>query len=152
MILFFLQVVCIILSQLTKKHVILIINYKNNKMKKIIVFVFLAVGFSMNAQTSKELLGKWQLVKWVQNGKEKDINAYFKTDQVFQVFLDGGHFESVNGDEVHKAKWKLSKDNSELTITSAIIPVKFHIDSFDAQKRVMTYEQLGTFEYKKVAN
>ena len=121
-------------------------------MKKIIAFVFLALGFSMNGQTSKELLGKWQLVKWVQNGKEKDINAYFKTDQVFQVFLDGGHFESVNGDEVHKAKWKLSKDNSELTITSAIIPVKFHIDFFDAEKRVMTYEQLGTFEYKKVPN
>ncbi|GGF28266.1 hypothetical protein GCM10011518_41980 [Flavobacterium limi] len=103
-----------------------------------------------SAQTSKELLGKWQLVKWVQHGKEKDITSYFKTDQVYQVFLDNGEFHSINGTETHKGKWKLSKDNSELTITSTIIPVKFRIDYFDTVKRVITYEQLGTFEYKKV--
>jgi len=119
-------------------------------MKKLVLFLILIVGFSVNAQTSKELIGKWQLVKWVQNGTEKDIASYFKTDQVFQVFLENGEFNSLNGAEIHKGKWKLSKDNSELTITSTIIPVKFRVDYFDASKRVMTYEQLGTFEYKKV--
>ena len=122
-------------------------------MKKIVLLVMCMVGLTLNAQTSKELLGKWQLVKWTQHGKEKDITSTFKTDQVFQLFLENGEFQSLVGDEVHKSKWKLSKDNSELTITSTIIlPVKFHIDYFDSEKRTMTSEQLGTFEYKKVGN
>ena len=102
-----------------------------------------------SAQTSKELLGKWQLVKWTHNGKEKDIKGYFKTDQVYQLFKEDGKFESIIGDETHKGKWKLSGDNKELIINSALIPVTFSIDYFDAQKRIVTYPQLGSFEYKK---
>jgi hypothetical protein len=120
-------------------------------MKKLILaFVFL-IGLSASAQTSKELIGKWQLVKWTKNGKEKSIEKRFKTDQVFQVFKENGDFESVIGDESHKAKWKLSKDNSQLTIISVILPVVFTINSFDSQKRVITNPEVGTFEYKKVA-
>ena len=118
-------------------------------MKKLLFLVALAIGLSIHAQTSKELLGKWQLIKWTQHGKEKDIAATFKSDQVFQVFLENGVFHSINGDENHKGKWKISKDNSELTITTTIVPVKFHIDSFDNTKRVITSEAFGTFEYKK---
>ena len=119
-------------------------------MKKMLQLLVLSVGFSVSAQTSKELMGKWQLVKWTHNGKEKDINSYFKTDQVFQVFAENGEFHSFIGDESHKGKWKLSKDNSELTISSALIPVKFKVDYFDSGRRVVSYEQLGSFEYKKV--
>lgn len=105
---------------------------------------------NMSAQTSTELLGKWQLVIWTHNGKEKDIAGYFKTDQVFQLFKDKGKFESLVGDETHHGKWKLSKDNKELTIISALMPIRFSIDYFDATKRIVTYDALGTFEYKKV--
>ncbi|KLT71277.1 MULTISPECIES: lipocalin family protein [unclassified Flavobacterium] len=121
-------------------------------MKKLLLLLLCTIGFSAYSQTSKELVGKWQLVKWTQNGKEKDIQSYFKTDQVYQVFSDGGEFQSINGDKIKKGKWKLSDDNSELTIISTLMPIKFQIDSFDAQKRVMTYESLGTFEYKKVVD
>ncbi|WP_433836392.1 hypothetical protein [Flavobacterium anhuiense] len=121
-------------------------------MKKLLLaFVFL-IGLSASAQTSKELIGKWQLVKWTKNGKEKNIQERFKTDQVFQVFKENGDFESVIGEESHKAKWKLSKNNSKLTIISVILPVEFTIDSFDSQKRVITNAQVGTFEYKKVSD
>ncbi|KAF2328216.1 hypothetical protein [Flavobacterium daemonense] len=121
-------------------------------MKKLfLAFVFL-IGLSATAQTSKELIGKWQLVKWTKKGKEKSIQDYFKTDQVFQVFKENGDFDSLVGDESHKAKWKLSKDNSELTIISVLLPIKFTIDYFDSQKRVITSSQVGTFEYKKVAD
>jgi hypothetical protein len=116
---------------------------------KVFLIFMLATGFSIQAQTSTELLGKWQLVKWMQHGKEKDIISYFNTDQVFQVFAEKGEFHSFIGEESHKGKWKLSKDNTELTISSALIPVKFKIDYFDSTKRVVTYDQLGTFEYKK---
>lgn len=120
-------------------------------MKKFLLLSMLFAATFLQAQTSKELLGKWQLVKWTQNGREKDIAATFKSDQVFQVFLENGEFQSLVGDEVHKSKWKLSKDNSELTIISTlIVPIKFHMDYFDAQKRVITSEQMGTLEYKKV--
>lgn len=119
-------------------------------MKKIVLMFIFLIGLSINAQTSKELIGKWQLVKWVKKGKEKNIKDYYKTDQVFQVFRENGDFESLIGDEVHKAKWKLSQDNSELIITLALMPVKFSIDYFDANKRITTTPQIGTFEYKKV--
>jgi hypothetical protein len=120
-------------------------------MKKLIFSLLFLIGLSVSAQTSKELIGKWQMVKWTKNGKEKDIKKRFKTDQVFQVFKENGDFESVIGEESHKAKWKLSDDNSQLTIISVILPVVFTVNSFDSQKRVITNTQVGTFEYKKVS-
>ncbi|MGX7666685.1 hypothetical protein [Flavobacterium pedocola] len=122
-------------------------------MKKILLLLVCLVGFTSTAQTSKELIGKWKLVKWTQHGKEKDIKSTFKSDQVFQLFLANGEFQSIVGDEIHKSKWKLSKDNSELTIISTlIIPIKFHIDYFDTQKRVITSDIMGTLEYQKAEN
>lgn len=120
-------------------------------MKKIFFLFICFISLSIAAQTSKELIGKWQLVKWTKKGKEKDIKEYYKTDQVFQVFKENGDFESLVGDESHKAKWKLSKDNSELTIIAVLMPVKFSVDYFDANKRIITTPQIGTFEYKKVS-
>lgn len=111
--------------------------------------LFLTAG-TVTAQTSKELVGKWQLVKWTHNNKEKDIKDYFKTDQVYQIFIEDGKFDSKIGDELHHGKWSLSKDNKELVIKNALIPVKFQIDYFTAEKRIMTYPQLGSFEYKKI--
>lgn len=119
-------------------------------MKKIFLIVIFLIGLSVNAQTSKELVGKWQLVKWTKKGKEKSIQEYYKTDQVYQVFKENGDFESLVGEETHKAKWKLSKDNAELTIILVMMPVKFSVDYFDAKKRIITTPQMGTFEYKKV--
>ncbi len=117
---------------------------------KLFLALFSIVFISVSAQTSQELFGKWQLVKWVKNGKEKDIQGYFKSDQVYQVFNDDKTFESLIGSESHKGKWHFSKDNTELTITSTLIPVTFRIDYFDKDRRVMTYKDLGTFTYMKV--
>jgi hypothetical protein len=122
-------------------------------MKKLLLIIVFAIGFSGYTQTAKELLGKWQLIKWTKMGKEKNIQSYFKTDQVYQVFLEGGQFQSINGTEIHKGKWKLSKDNSELTITSSnLISMKFKIDTFTTQKRILNSASLGTFEYIKINN
>ena len=118
--------------------------------KQIFSLLFLLVTFSTAAQTQNELMGKWQLVKWTHNGREKDIIKNFKTEEVYQVFLDHNNFHSVIGDKTKKGKWKLSKNNSRLTITSAMIPVKFKIMSFDAQKRVIEHATLGVMEYVKV--
>ena len=120
-------------------------------MKKVFLILICLIGSLVKAQTSKELIGKWQLVKWEKKGKEKDIKDYFKTDQVFQVFRENGDFESLVGAESHKAKWKLSQDNSELTIIAVLLPIKFTIDYFDTTKRIITTPQMGTLEYKKVS-
>ena len=120
-------------------------------MKKVLfVAVLFFIAFSVNAQTSKELVGKWQLVKITKKGKERSIMDEFKTDQVFQVFLDDNKFESLIGDKTHKGSWKLSKDNKKLTIVSGIANVEFTIDYFDAEKRIISHPQTGTLEYKKV--
>ena len=117
-------------------------------MKRLFIMTALIASLAGYAQTSKELLGKWQLVKLTQHGQEKEIASVFKADQVFH---EKGEFISIVGDETHKSKWKLSKDNTELTITSTlIIPIKFHIDYFDAQKRIITSDLIGTLEYKKI--
>lgn len=116
----------------------------------ILLFIFALT--KANSQTTSELLGKWQLVKWTHNNKEKSIKDRFKTDQVYQVFYDDGRFESLIGDEIHHGKWKLSENGKELTINSALIPVTFKVDYFDKLKRIVTYPALGSFEYKKVSN
>jgi len=114
--------------------------------------ILCAFWLTSYSQTSKELIGKWQLVRWTQNGKDKDIKDYFKTDQVFQVFYEDGKFEAIIGDEPHKGKWKLSSDNKDLTITSTLIPIKLHVEYFNDGKRITSFESLGTFEHKKVAD
>ena len=122
-------------------------------MKKIVFLALITLAsLSIRAQTSKELIGKWQLVKLTKNGTEKDIKEKFKSDQVFQIFNEDGKFTGIVGDKSTNGKWKLSKDNNTLTVTVDLIPVKFQIDYFDSQKRVITQDQLGTLEYKKVDN
>lgn len=114
-----------------------------------VLMIFSSFFFS-KAQTWQELFGKRQLVKWVKNGKEKDINSYFKTNQVYQVFKDDRTYESIIAGDVHTGKWHFSNDNTELTLTSSLIPIKFRIDYFDKDKRIMTYKDLGTFTYVKI--
>lgn len=118
----------------------------------LLALFFCAIGITANAQTAKELVGKWQLVRFTHNGQDKDIKDFFKTDQVYQVFYEDGKFESLVGDEVHKGKWKMSKDNQHLTLTTTLIPIKLHIDLFQDGKRVTSYESLWTFEHKKITN
>ncbi|WP_264532096.1 lipocalin-like domain-containing protein [Flavobacterium sp. N502540] len=122
-------------------------------MKKIVFLALIMLAsLSIQAQTSKELIGKWQLVKLSKNGTEKDIKEKFKSDQVFQVFNEDGKFTGIVGDKSINGKWKLSKNNDILTITVDLMPVKFQIEYFDSQKRVITQDQLGTLEYKKADN
>lgn len=122
-------------------------------MKKAIFFIITLLSFSINAQTETELIGKWKLVKWTQNGKEKNLQDHFHTDQVFQVFLENKHqFQSITGDDVHKGKWKLSADGKSMTIIAGVLPIVFSIDYFDTKKRIITQETLGTLEYEKVTD
>ncbi|WP_422356356.1 lipocalin family protein [Roseivirga pacifica] len=122
-------------------------------MKKLVLMLCLiGFGYAANGQTATELLGKWQLVKWVDKGKEKDIQKTYKTDQVYQVFQEDSKFQSIIGDKVKDGKWSLNKDNSKLTIKSGLISVKFKIEYFDEEKRVISSSLVGTLEYKKVEN
>ncbi|MFH6993378.1 lipocalin family protein [Flavobacterium sp. FlaQc-48] len=119
-------------------------------MRKFIFFLFFIYGLTSYSQTSTELIGKWKLVKWTQRGKDKDITEYYKTDQVYQVFQENNRFQSIVGDKTHDGKWKLSKNNDELTIISGLFTIPFKIDYFDSKKRIITTDQLGTLEYQKV--
>lgn len=118
--------------------------------KFFLVLISVFTIFTFKAQTAQELYGKWQLVKYVKNGKEKDIRSVFKTDQVYQVFYNDKTFESLVGGDVHNGKWHFSNDNTELTLTTTIIPIKFKIDYFDKDKRIISYKDFGTFTYLKV--
>jgi hypothetical protein len=119
-------------------------------MKKIILL--LAVAFAavtVNAQTAKELIGRWKLASWTMKGKEMDIKSAFKTNDVFQIFKEGNEFVSVIGDKTSSGTWELSADNKQLTIKVGGRTIVFTIDSFTGDKRVITADKLGTSLYVK---
>ncbi|GAO43128.1 lipocalin-like domain-containing protein [Flavihumibacter petaseus] len=107
------------------------------------LFFCLAIG-SSKAQTSKELIGKWKLVKETKNG-----NVTTPKD-TYQVFMEDGVFHGIKEDKSRKGKWKLSEDNTKLTISISIVSIKFTVDYFDAKKRIISSSETGTLEYEKV--
>ncbi len=122
-------------------------------MKKVFMMGLMTLSVTLvSAQTSKEIIGKWQLVKWQYNGQNQDIASAFKTDKVYQIFLNDNKFQSQIGDKINDGKWSLSKENTEIEIVSNNDKIKFHIDYFDKNRRVISSDQLGTMEYKKVQN
>ena len=84
------------------------------------------------------------------NGEEKDIKKEFKTDEVYQVFKEDNKFVGINGEKSRSGKWSLSDNNKELKVKVSIVSIKFKIDYFDAKRRVITSDELGTLEYNKV--
>lgn len=114
---------------------------------KLSIFLFLCLlSFTGNAQTSRELIGKWKLVKQTQNGTVKT------PENTYQVFMDGGEFKGITGGDSRKGKWTLSTNNKELTIKISIVSVTFTVEFFDAKKRIISSDKTGTLEYEKVAD
>ena len=113
-------------------------------MKPAILLLFLFAGINVNAQTAKELIGKWKLVKETKDGVVKT------PDDTYQVFMEDGKFQGIKGENSRKGKWTLSDDNKELTVKISIVSVKFTVDYFDAKKRTISSEITGTLEYEKV--
>ncbi|WP_025141999.1 lipocalin-like domain-containing protein [Pedobacter jeongneungensis] len=113
-------------------------------MKLVITLLLFVAAFACQAQTSKELIGKWKLVK-----QTKDGVVTTPTD-VYQVFEEGGVFQGINGNSSRKGKWKLSADNKKLTVKISIISIAFTVDYFDSKKRTISSDQTGTLEYEKV--
>ncbi|HTF20579.1 MAG TPA: lipocalin family protein [Chryseolinea sp.] len=114
-------------------------------MKAILILGLCFCAIVVQAQTSKELIGKWKLVKETKNGKDKEIK-----EDTYQVFKEGGEFQGVVGKKSRKGKWSLSGDNKELTVKISIVTVPFKVEYFDAQRRVISSESTGTLEYEKV--
>jgi len=121
-------------------------------MKKAIALMILIIGLSLNAQGPAELSGKWKLVKWEKDGKIQDIAAHFKTDQVFQVFSQDGNYQEITADRTLNGTWKLSHDRRKLTTNAGLLPTHYKIDYFDAKRRILTQEGMGTYTFEKVQN
>lgn len=113
-------------------------------MKLLMMLSFCLISLVSSAQTAKELIGKWKLVKETKDGVVKEPK------DTYQIFLEDGVFKGVNGDKSRKGKWSLSDDNKSLTIKISIISLTFSVDYFDAKKRVITNDKTGTLEYVKV--
>ncbi|SHL61863.1 hypothetical protein SAMN05444266_104182 [Chitinophaga jiangningensis] len=114
-------------------------------MKQVALILSLCLaGFATKAQTAKELIGKWKLVKETKNG------SVSTPKETYQVFEEGGVFQGIKEDKTRKGKWRLSSDNSELTISISVVSLKFSVDYFDAKRRVISNPQTGTLEYEKV--
>lgn len=111
------------------------------------------ITFSLQAQTAKELIGKWKLVKFTNTkGETKSIKEEYKTEEVYQVFKEDNKFEGIVGDKNKNGKWSLSKDNKELTVKVSIVSIKFKVVYADAEKRTISSDMIGTLDYVKVDN
>ncbi|MEJ1238065.1 glycoside hydrolase family 43 C-terminal domain-containing protein [Chryseolinea sp. T2] len=113
-------------------------------MKLTLIIFMCAIAISAQAQTANELIGKWKLVKQTKKGVVKE------PENTYQIFREGGQFEGIAEGKTGKGKWTLSEDNKELKVKIGIATAKFKVEYFDAQKRVISNDQLGTLEYEKV--
>lgn len=117
------------------------------KMKRLsLLLLLIGAGLALKAQTAKELIGKWKLVKETKGG------VVTQPENTYQVFEENGVFQGINGDKSRKGKWKLSADNKYLTIKISIVSLEFEVEYFDAKKRVISNDKTGTLEYEKVSN
>jgi len=113
-------------------------------MKLLIISLFCLISTFTQAQTAKELIGKWKLIKSTKDG------IVTTPTETFQVFEENGVFNGINGKNSRKGKWKLTDDNSKLTIKVSIISITFNIDYFDSKKRIITSDKTGKLEYEKI--
>ena len=113
-------------------------------MKWSLLLVFSLLASVAGAQTAKELIGKWKLIKETKNG------TISEPKDTYQVFMEDGVFRGIKGDKSRKGKWKLSEDNKELTIKISVISVRFKVEYFDEKKRIISSTETGTLEYEKV--
>lgn len=124
-------------------------------MKKYILIVCIALTGMFKAQTSKELIGKWQLVETQINSQPQDIKSTFGSDVVFQDFKQDSSFEAIIGKKSNKGKWELTKEKDVqiLNITIGKNITKFKIDYFDENKRTISFINNGntiSLTYKKI--
>lgn len=115
-------------------------------MKTLLTLILCLTGLLSYSQTSKELIGKWKLIKQTKDGKVTT------PEETYQIFMDGGKFQGISGKNSRKGKWKLSDDNKVLTVKISILTVPFNVDYFDTKKRIITSDKLGTLEYEKVSD
>lgn len=120
-------------------------------MRKLLTTLALcAVASTGWAQTATELVGKWQLVGLKDpKGKTLSVEEALGTKQVFQVFSAPNGFEGLVGDQRARGTWALSPDNKTLTVKVEGQTVKFRVESFTAQTRVIYAEEMGTLSYEK---
>jgi len=113
-------------------------------MKLLIITFFCLISTFTQAQTAKELIGKWKLIKSTKDG------IVTTPKETYQVFEEDGVFKGVNGEDSRKGKWKLSSDNTKLTIKISIISITFNIEYFDLKKRIISSDKTGKLEYEKI--
>lgn len=103
--------------------------------KAFALFALLFAVTLINAQTATDIVGRWKLIKWtLKNGKEMNINDFYKTTEVYEVFDSDGKFQSIVGQKVKNGQWRLSNDNKKL-IKALKVNEAFVVDFFDLKSR-----------------
>lgn len=118
--------------------------------KPALTLLLCASAVTAFAQTSKELVGRWELVSLKDDkGQEQDVMARFGTRQVFQVFSPDQKFEGIVGDKRIEGSWAMSGDNKKIMVKAGGLDVDFQVHFFDARYRVITIPGLGVASYTK---
>ncbi|WP_010520347.1 lipocalin family protein [Aquimarina agarivorans] len=92
-------------------------------MKKITLLLLSTISFSVNAQNSDSIIGKW-VFKDAHNKEKIDqagldyMNAEIIDKWTF-IFKTDGKFESRIMDEIGTGKWKLNENNKTIAVESS---------------------------------
>jgi len=125
-----------------------IVTMKNILLAAIVLFA----AISVNAQTSKELMGEWKLVSYKNSeGVDKDLKTLSETGELYQIFENDNKFKSKVDNKISKGTWELSGDNKALIIHYGTAKANFEVVYFDESKRIIS-SKYGTFEYRKITN
>lgn len=86
--------------------------------KMIFLLAFALFGVMASAQTQKDIVGQWRLVSGVDaSGKALDVAKMHKSENVFNVFKDGGTYMHVAGAKVETGTWAYAPDAKKLSVT-----------------------------------
>lgn len=120
-------------------------------MKKfILLVVFAFMGTIASAQTSKDIVGKWRLVSGKDTaGKEIDVKAMHKSDNVFNVFKDGGTYMHVSGSKVDTGTWTLDAAKKEITVSVNGKTNMWKVDAFSKDAVTVTGSP-GTMNFIRI--
>lgn len=127
-------------------------NTKNMKIKTFFTLLLVSLAFSMNAQTTDQIVGNWIFKEALNQGIDEAGMALIEEEVIDKwtfSFQSNGTFETFMMGEKGTGQWKLSSDNKSIIISGMEgSPLVFNILKFTKNELALKLG-LGEFLLKR---